>query len=248
MDRIATTPDDISKLKKAAKLRVRSTPNLNHAQALEDVAKEAGYQHWKHVTQCVSPAVVESPLASLTCRALITEQSRLRRQEMIVIVGRAGSGKTVRAYDYALNALREGLAVHVLDIGRSYQKLVEAVGGTLLSVGADGSVNTQVLGDTDLLVVDMDNVARGNPNPLPSENELTAPFLACAPGLLIVDEIHHIDRSFAGSDGVRRLVSAYIEGGGSVLLLAQELPEVEPSIPEKVPKGVHRAMVRLSTL
>lgn len=246
MDRIETTPAAVSKLKKSAKLRVRNNPNLNHAQALDDVAKEAGYHHWKHVTDSLSPAVTESPLARLTSRALVTEHNQFRRQELLVIVGPTGSGKTLRAYDYALNALREGLAVQVLDIGRSYKKLVETVGGTWVSVEADGSLAKKVFGQCNLLVVDIENTVRGNP--LPSEQEVTAPFLESAPGLLIVDEIYHIDRCFAESDGVRRLTEAYIECGGSVILLAQQISDLERSIPIVTPKGVRRAMVRLSSI
>ncbi len=76
MQHIHTSHDTVSKLKKTAKLRVRATPGIQHAQALDQVAQEAGYNHWKHVTECALHSA-GSPLASLSARTCYEDRFRI---------------------------------------------------------------------------------------------------------------------------------------------------------------------------
>lgn len=151
MHHIHTSPEAVSKLKKAAKLLTRGDTLLQHAEALDRVAKKAGYLHWKHVTTCAEASAAQansSPLASVTAAQCTDPRfGKPKDQELTLIVGPSGYGKTFRAIDYALNWLRQGKPVHVL--GTSVP--VHEIAPTALLVVDEVWQMPRVLGSPDAL-------------------------------------------------------------------------------------------------
>lgn len=101
MSLIPTSAADISKMRKAAKLLVRSNSTLKHADALDQIAKVSGYDHWKHVMDCTNfnpPMASNVPLNFDQLGFLPDFQevllAAIRRGGMCVVSGQAKSGRT----------------------------------------------------------------------------------------------------------------------------------------------------------
>jgi hypothetical protein len=248
MHHINTSPEALSKLKKAAKLLARGDTLIQHAEALDRVAKEAGYLHWKHVTTCAETTSAakstSSPLAKVTAAECADPRfGKIQDQELILVVGPSGSGKSLRAIDYALNALRQGKPVHVLDIGRSYWHLCRTVGGTYSTFALDGSRTDERHGDTPLIVFDLENLVAPR---------TSVPVHEIAPNaLLVVDEIWHMPRVLGAPDALKHLVEAHLATGGSTVLLdmVPMLPNgPKPSLDIKSRSSVRRSLVQLDRI
>lgn len=222
MQHIHTPAQTVSKLKKAAKLLTRKDPGLQHARALDRVAEEAGYHHWKHVTDCAEQS--EGRTAGSQSWRLTGPQcadprfSRGPAQELVFITGRSGSGKSTKAMDHALNWLREGRAVHVIDIGCSYRHMCRLVGGTFITFAADGSKSVERYGDVHFVVFELAGMVQ-----TPHSAGDRIPFNEIAPNsLLIVDELWQV-RNVLGSIGaLNAVLSGHLEAGGSVTLVSQD--------------------------
>ncbi len=57
-----------------------------------------------------------------------------------IVVGRSGSGKSVFMQDLLLNGLRTGARVYILDVGRSYEKMCDLVGGQKLEFNKESNI------------------------------------------------------------------------------------------------------------
>lgn len=215
MQHISTTPEAVSKLKKAAKVIVRAG-DIQHAQALDQVAKDAGYHHWKHVTACAETTSGTPSLASLTSRRCVDDRfSSTKQQDFTVITGPTGSGKSLRGIDLILNALREGKPVHVLDVGHSYDKLCRMVGGTYVTL-ATGQDTTEIVHGKCLLVIfELEEMVRSGVklNALPTSSHATAETL------LVVDELW---QTAALVPDLPIHIRDHLCAGGSVALLSQD--------------------------
>lgn len=124
---IPTTARTVSKLKKAAKLRVRKD-SIAHAEALELEAKAAGYHHWKHVTECeeLSLPSVCLPTAGYTLANLPVLESKLLLSPVTytVITGPSGIGKTVCAVAAGMQILAAGGTVLYLEGQQGHTQLI----------------------------------------------------------------------------------------------------------------------------
>lgn len=252
MHHIHTSPEAVSKLKKAAKLLARGDTLLQHAEALDRVAKEAGYLHWKHVTTCAETTsaaqATSSPLAKVTAAECTDPRfGKPKDQELILIVGPSGYGKTFRAIDYALNALRQGKPVHVLDIGRSYWHLCRTVGGTYSTFARDGSRSDERHGDTPLIVFELEDLVGQ-----PEEARTSVPVHEIAPtALLVVDELWQMPRVLGAPDALKHLVEAHLAAGGSAVLLSMDriLPNgPKPYLDIESGSAVRRSLVQLDRI
>lgn len=247
MHYINTSSEDVSKLKKAAKLLVRVDSTLQHVQALDRVAKEAGYLHWKHVTTCAAQgpsASGGSSLASLTASKCMDPRFvRPPAPELTVISGRSGTGKSTRAIDHALNALREGRAVCVLDVGGSYRHMCELVGGTFTRVMPDGSLCEERYGAVALVVFELGALVG-----LPDRQGESIDLQGINPqGVLIVDELWQVTRLMGGIQTLNAVLSAQLEAGGSVTLIAQDRADADVAF-ESLGEGrraIRRSMLML---
>ena len=223
MQNIHTTPDAVSKLKKAAKVLARGNTLLQHAEALDRVAKEAGYLHWKHVTPCAETTSATPATSSLLAKVTAAECTdqrfgKTKDQELLLVVGPSGYGKTFRAIDYALNALRQGKPVHVLDIGRSYWHLCRTVGGTYSTFARDGSRSDERHGDTPLVVFELEDLVGE-----PKDARTSVPVNEIAPNaLLVVDEVWQMPSLLGSTDALNQMVSAHLAAGGSAVLLIMD--------------------------
>lgn len=145
---IITPAATVSKLKKAAKLASRNT-GVVHAEALDMVARQAGYNHWKHVTECAEHTASDGKAAlQRTARDFAKEHQPLKTQSFTVLLGPTGSGKSIHALDAALNSLRDGAPVDIIDVGRTYWTLCQAIRGSYIEVedlktAVDGESNNQ---------------------------------------------------------------------------------------------------------
>ena len=251
MHHIPTSPEAVSKFKKAAKLLARSDASLQHADALDRVAKEAGYLHWKHVTTCAETSAAQatnSPLARVTAAQCTDPRfGKPKDQELVLIVGPSGYGKTFRAIDYALNWLRQGKPVHVLDIGRSYAHLCQALGGTYSTFSRDGSRSDERHGDTPLIVFELEELVGQ-----PEATRASVPVHEIAPtALLVVDEIWQMPRVLGSPDALKHLVETHLAAGGSTVLLSMEriLPNVpKPQLDIESGPAVRRSLVQLDRI
>ncbi len=222
MQHIHTPAQTVSKLKKAAKLLTRTDPRIQHARALDRVAEEAGYCHWKHVTDCAEQsearAAGSQPVHLTGAQCADPRFSRGPTQDLIFITGRSGSGKSTKAMDYALNGLREGRAVRVIDVGCSYRHMSRLVGGTFITFAADGSKSVERHGDAHFVVFELEGMMQKQH---PAGDCI--PFKDIAPNsLLIVDELWQV-RNVLGSIGaLSSVLSGHLEAGGSVALVSQD--------------------------
>lgn len=57
-----------------------------------------------------------------------------------IVAGRSGTGKSVFMQDMLLNGLRRGVRVYVLDVGRSYKKLCDLVGGQEIEFSRESNI------------------------------------------------------------------------------------------------------------
>ncbi|WP_434778552.1 type IV secretion system protein TraC [Neisseria sp. Ec49-e6-T10] len=57
-----------------------------------------------------------------------------------VVVGASGSGKSFMVNDLVRNYLGMGVQVRIIDVGRSYEKFCEAIGGQYIEFTADGNI------------------------------------------------------------------------------------------------------------
>jgi len=251
MHHIHTSPEAVSKLKKAAKLLTRGDTLLQHAEALDRVAKKAGYLHWKHVTTCAEASAAQansSPLASVTAAQCTDPRfGKPKDQELTLIVGPSGYGKTFRAIDYALNWLRQGKPVHVLDIGLSYWHLCRTVGGTYTTFARDGSRSDERHGDTPLIVFELEELARQ-----PEETRTSVPVHEIAPtALLVVDEVWQMPRVLGSPDALNQLVSAHLAAGGSAVLLQMDrilTNGPKPQLDIETGPAVRRSLIQLDRI
>jgi len=70
---IPTTPDTVEALKKRAK-KLQRNGGGKHADLLNRVAKDAGYDHWHHVTQCLLDGTHDKTVDALAaeCRRIVS--------------------------------------------------------------------------------------------------------------------------------------------------------------------------------
>lgn len=220
---IATTQSAVSKFRKAAKLRVREG-EVQLAQALDEVAREHDYFHWKHVMECMAQTAARGAPLSLTGLLLDTRpDGRIDapRQDYTLIVGRPGSGKTVRARDFSLNALRNGMNVVVLDWGGSYLPLAKAVGGNVTALCTDGTHEEQLQGDGLLQVIEFGRVRHSLPDLDLGPMRKLSDAAEMAESLLVIDEIHFFTQYVPG---VVDFVERHVTAGGSLLVCSQTDP------------------------
>jgi RecA/RadA recombinase len=168
----------------------------------------------------------------------------MQLQDFTIVCGPSGSGKTLMAYDYALNAVREGRTVRVADVGGSYAKLAEVVGGTMLRVNSNG-FNSQVFGDVPLTVADFEGAKAAGAAALDAGS---FPFVtnAGAGEVWIVDETETLPLSVKE---LRLILERHLAAGGSVLVTIQQSPEsaLAQALAEiPTSSNVRRAMVTLS--
>lgn len=57
-----------------------------------------------------------------------------------IVAGRSGTGKSVFMQDLLLNGLRMGVKVYILDVGRSYKKLCDLVGGQEIEFSRESNI------------------------------------------------------------------------------------------------------------
>lgn len=125
MQQIPTTDVTVSKLRKAAKLKVRDE-SIKLAAALDLVAKAAGYDHWKHVLICAK-AVEQTEETLLKQTGVCLYYSTQNASPNITCVsGTTGSGKSIYLTDQILNALRQSRSVIAIECGTD--QLVKAFG------------------------------------------------------------------------------------------------------------------------
>lgn len=136
--------------------------------------------------------------------------------------------------------------MRVADVGRSYEKLAQLVGGTFINVGSK-EATTQSFGIAPLTVTDFEEVANNGGSPLAAEH---FPFNA-APGTgetWIIDEIELLPFFYNGLMGA---LYQHLATGGSVLLTTQRPPESDLAMAFaeiQTSANVRRTMVRLSRL
>lgn len=101
MKHIPTSAVAISKMRKAAKILVRTHPTLQLADALDQVAIEAGYRHWKHALDCAhTNPIVGKTLFDLGELGFFSEMlptlrsATCRSGGLFMISGAAQSGRT----------------------------------------------------------------------------------------------------------------------------------------------------------
>ncbi len=116
MQQIPTTDVTVSKLRKAAKLKVRDE-SIKLAAALDQVAKAAGYDHWKHVLTYAK--VIEQTTGAFLAKTGIDLYYPTRKNTPSIhcVSGSPGSGKSIYLTDQILNALRQSQNVIVLECG-----------------------------------------------------------------------------------------------------------------------------------
>lgn len=229
MQHIPTSPQAVSKLRKQAKLRVRGDSSLILANALEQVAKEAGYLHWQHVTICLANTVaMPAPghVASLTLAQVFPGDANGRRQEQdfIIVRGESGIGKSLRGAQYALDRLKEGKPVHVLDVGRSYFHLCKLVGGSYVSFQRDGSRSDEEPGVTPFVVFDFEQALASKAwGPEGDEGKSLRAALQeiRTDALLIVDELWNVSKAMTGHAVLQETVQSHLTAGGSAVVLCQ---------------------------
>lgn len=244
----APTAEQVSKLRKAAKLLVRDNTCATHAQALDQVAQAAGYHHWKHVTELGAPP---NPMSrsSRSYYELSSSNPKPTPQHTFTIVdGRSGTGKSFYATEVIVDRLRDGLPVSIYDWGRSFTKLVQTLGGIEVNFGHDGEATIKDHGETGLLqVFEFEETgAAKHLQGIFRELPLAGPRRQDA--LLVVDETYFIDRLFTD---LPSLLQAHVGAGGSLLLLmqeAQDTPLFARYAAIQTPSGVARRSFHLGGL
>jgi CO dehydrogenase nickel-insertion accessory protein CooC1 len=108
---------------------------------------------------------------------------------LIFITGPSGVGKSIYAADLALNGLRSGKHICIVDFHQSHLPLVKALGGSSITLYPDGPPGHERFGDAPLLVYEMRHFARRRQTlealPVPAGSlEVTG-----RRALLIVDEL-----------------------------------------------------------
>lgn len=245
MQHIPTTPDRVSKLRKAAKLRARQGIE-KLAAALDHTARDAGYAHWRHVIECQEKSCASQVAPSLTAAGLPARPSAAAAHPVRtfkVIAGRPGTGKSTMANDDVLNALRQGSGVHVLDCGRSYHELARAVGGTTVFLDITGDPEIQAHGHASLVVYDFERLGWNEP-PRPLQ---LLPFAAPPRHgsiLLVVDESYRIARWVAD---LAAALEQHVDEGGSTVVIAQDVgdPFVHNTLRLATARQLRRQIVTL---
>lgn len=180
---------------------------------------------------CTPPPVVRTPSASLT-----------------FITGPTGIGKTSHAIDLALNALRSGGHVCIVDIGRGYMHLVKLLGGSTMVLYPDRPTAQERFGDCPLFVYELEHFAHSDRTlealPVP-----TIPLdTSGSKALLIVDELWQASKILPG---LRELLVDRLSSGASVVVSSQEpigTSLLDPFFAMPVPPSVRRSAVHLSRL
>jgi hypothetical protein len=148
-------------------------------------------------------------------RSLDCELARLRKQAYVLAVGRSGLGKSAYAMGQVLNSLLEGHSVDVIDVGKTYFKLCELVGGTKVLVQADGQHVEQRDGDAALRIYEHEMLLRTRWG-----DDLQFPAMGSPEDrLLVVDELWQVVQIYPN---LQDLVSAHLNGGGSVILCSMD--------------------------
>ncbi len=244
MEHIKTTALRVSKLKKKAKLLVREG-GIQHAEALDRAAAEAGYLHWKHVQVCAETEQRAGGATLATATALGLDpplDSRVQRGERVqltVVSGRSGTGKTVFALDSVLNALRSGKTATVLDVGRSYLRAINALGGCAFDVRSDGTIFQTALGAEELHLYDFEE-CRQEVSALSLESLRSR--IEVRGSLLVVDEAWSIVRLFGHA---LDLVTSALERGCSVIVVGQGHDDMEPFCALELPKNTRRIHIEM---
>lgn len=208
----------VSKLRKAAKLLVRSDASLSHAQALDTVAKTAGFHHWKHLIEMAGNA---APPATPSARSLMQAQAfrPVPKQTFTILQGRSGSGKSFRAMEVILDAIRESQPVAILDYGLSFSKLVHVLDGVEVTFDNEGRPSNKFQGGNSTLQLFEFDGTRSSPALRRHWSQLPDGTSRYEGTLLVVDEVHSIDGLF---ENLPALLEAHIACGGSVLVLMQD--------------------------
>ncbi len=145
--------------------------SINHAQALELIAQEENYPNWD--AACASHLISEtqshpSILANVTASDFLVCPSH---QMGRCVIAPAGSGKSQYARSLIIDYLRQGKIVVVIDWGRTYAKMVEALGGTYCDLQPGGNYKLRQFGNVPLWVYDFDAFLRIN-EPIPGLDAL----------------------------------------------------------------------------
>ena len=228
MEHIHTTAATVSRLKKRAKIHAQRV-GVKHTDALDAVAQEDKYLHWRHVLTCAENSGGTNVLSRPTVEAAYgSTYWRSPSGSITFVVGRSGTGKTVHAHHLLLDAVAAERACCVIDWGRSYENMAKLVGGTCVYLTEDGQHETKKHGDTRFLVIDLERL-HYRPwgrqlDDLLTEHEFEA-VVDERPSVLVVDELHSIDSSFA--ETLPATIAGLLAGGAQAVLLSQDSWESE---------------------
>jgi hypothetical protein len=194
-----------------------------HSQSLELIAKAKNYPNWDAASGSCREEQ-NSPGQKAIQMPVVGVNPILKHvtQHGLIIVAESGTGKHLHATHGILDQLQMGRSVVILDSGRSYLKIAEAIGGSYVWLLENGQYETRVFGQASLIVYDIERMPR------------TAAWLGALPlmpldvlsdkGFIAIDEI---GRVLGGVKSAMDLTTNIAKAGGSFLVVAQHEDQVK---------------------
>jgi hypothetical protein len=107
MQHISISERTLSELRFAAKNLAKSS-NIKHGQALDEVAQEAGFNHWKHALICADETTTRSKIFNLF--------DKKQRPFYMVVDGVIGTGKSLFVSSEIVKHINEGKYIVLIDL------------------------------------------------------------------------------------------------------------------------------------
>lgn len=191
--------------------------NPTHSQSLELIAKTKNYPNWDAASG--SSHVSGMPPDGHVGQSATTTASSLFSisQHGLIIVAATGTGKHLHALHAIQDQLQMGKTVVILDAGRSYLKLAQAVGGRFVWLLENNQYELRVFGHAPLIVYDIERMPMGIA--WSGELPLMSAEVLSANGFIAIDEIGRVLRDIPVAG---ELTSRIAHAGGSYLAVAQD--------------------------
>lgn len=189
---------------------------VTSSQGLELVAKEENFPNWDAASACYRPTQPQR-LLDVSAFSMIREP----RPFGMFIIGRSGVGKHLQITELLLDQMKAGGPVIVVDSGRSYVKLAEAVGGRVITVQPDGQRKDKH-GEAPLVVIDSEELPTGE---TVAALDLTRLLETERPSFVVIDETWRTSRTFRD---LVPIVRGWVAEGASFCITGQSDEDVAP--------------------